>query len=231
MFIVTLWLVCDFLLCYCVFKLTFIDIFRLSISSVYMNVFSAWSFSFLWAGCLEEIEISKLIINFGIEYYAKCRWWNGIKLCVWQLLGKFSCVNMWACLWDCVRVYVKKKKTIRRTKGELTVTQTKYTHIYEKDKERKNGIVDSILSGKTEHETTRYKTLCEWKGERMSSKVMFCKEDRETVAKILVDANAVLSNLCDSGSVLWWTLFLKDTEKAADICCNEDNGMHSIVNG
>jgi hypothetical protein len=55
---------------------------------------------------------------------------------------------MLACLQGCESVYVKKKKTTRRTKRELTLTQTKHTHIYQKEKERKNGIVDNILSRK-----------------------------------------------------------------------------------
>ncbi len=35
------------------------------------------------------------------------------------------------------------------------------THINQKEKERKNGIKDNILSRKTEHETKRHKALCE----------------------------------------------------------------------
>ncbi len=55
---------------------------------------------------------------------------------------------------------IKKKNYIKNKKGTDSQAEQN-THINQKEKERKNGIKDNILSRKTEHETKRHKALCE----------------------------------------------------------------------
>ncbi len=60
-----------------------------------------------------------------------------------------------------MRVYVEKKENYKKNKKGTDSQAEQNTHIYQKEKERKNGIKDNILSRKTEHETKRHKALCE----------------------------------------------------------------------
>ncbi len=51
-----------------------------------------------------------------------------------------------------MRVYVEKKENYKKNKKGTNSQAEQNTHIYQKEKERKNGIKDNILSRKTEHE-------------------------------------------------------------------------------
>jgi hypothetical protein len=61
----------------------------------------------------------------------------------------------------CISYVCDKKENYKKNKKGTDAHAEQNTHIYQKEKERKNGIKDNILSRKTEHETKRYKALCE----------------------------------------------------------------------
>ena len=105
--------------------------------------------------------------------------------------------QMLACLkgWEKMRedewrwVYMKEMKTTKKQKGKDCLNRTKHTCIYERGTEKKNGIADNILSRKQHVKRNDTEDYVNTRRERMTLKVMWCRGERETIARIVVIAN------------------------------------------
>jgi uncharacterized membrane protein len=96
------------------------------------------------------------------------------------------CKTAWECMW-------KRKEDYKKNKKGSDAQAEQNTHIYQKDKDRKNDIKDFILSRKTEHETKRR----EW----MYLNECAEKEKRETAAMTLVIADTIRIKISDIISI------------------------------